>query len=417
MKFLFTAPRFHTNQAPIVKGLTEAGHEVRYFVVFVGATEDHSCCEPLVLKPSKTTVREKRKLAKTKTASEIESAISGHFIPNWRYLEKQILEYRPDVVICRDRTNFTLAVYSICSKHSIPCALYDQSPVYTSERKAEKGSPDNHHTLVLPLFTRVCKKLQKTFSADFQYISKCKRKHGFPKTRISPVKYLVNEFASNSELPVEHSYYIPLVYAPPKVQIGKRAISDDATHFLCVAKFREYKNLPLLLNAFTKIKTVENWKLTIVGQAVNDDEKAYRNELESYILKNGLSSRISLLQNVRYKDMHEVYSANDLLILPSRRETYGMAIVEAMANGLSVIVSDTCGAAFCAQEAGGTVVKANEVDALATAILDSLQNKDCLIERGKKAKEYILRNQSFDCYYHAMANMLKNEFNLSLAEL
>ena len=76
MKFLFTAPRFHTNQVPIVKGLTEMGHEVRFFVVFVGATEDHTDCEPLVLKPSRTTEREKRRQEKKLIPSTVEGVLA-----------------------------------------------------------------------------------------------------------------------------------------------------------------------------------------------------------------------------------------------------------------------------------------------------------------------------------------------------
>ncbi|MCC8146263.1 MAG: hypothetical protein LIO93_07465 [Bacteroidales bacterium] len=64
MRILFTAPRYHTNQVPIVKGLLGKGHEVRYFVVFKGASEEYTFCEPTVLKPSKGMLRQTGKQKK-----------------------------------------------------------------------------------------------------------------------------------------------------------------------------------------------------------------------------------------------------------------------------------------------------------------------------------------------------------------
>ena len=52
MKFLFVAPRFHTNQFPIVKGLIEKGHQVEFFVQYVGMGENHSILKPRLMKKS-----------------------------------------------------------------------------------------------------------------------------------------------------------------------------------------------------------------------------------------------------------------------------------------------------------------------------------------------------------------------------
>lgn len=413
MKFLFTAPRFHTNQAPIVRGLIERGHEVRYFVIYVGATEDHSSCEPLMLKPSKTTIREKKKLAKTKTASEVESAISGRFIPDREYLKKQLLAYRPDVVICRDRTNLTLIVHRICAENGIACVLYDQAPVYPSGLNENHGGTTINNTAE-PLLRRILNRMRRNANPDYRFIKQCKESFGFPKTRMSPVKYMVNHFLSELPSKPEHSYYIPLVYESDAKGSNRLTVSGNAVRFLCVAKFREYKNLPLLVRAFAGVETEDSWQLQIVGQAVNDDETAYRAKLLELIRECGLETRITLISNVEYHDMPTVYQSNDLLILPSRRETYGMAIVEAMANGLSVIASDSCGAAFCVKEAGGTVVRVNDVEDLTGALSNALRNRRALAELGNKAKDYIVKNQSFESYYQSLGKMLADEFQMRL---
>ena len=152
MKILFTAPRYHTNQVPIVRGLKGKGHEVRYFVAFVGATEDHTDCEPLVLKPSRATVREKRRLAKSMSDGDVETIIGGHFIPDYSFLKRAFEAYMPDVAICREKTPLTLCVHALCVQHHIPCILYDQEPYYPLLPETNTGGKAKTK---LPLLSRL----------------------------------------------------------------------------------------------------------------------------------------------------------------------------------------------------------------------------------------------------------------------
>lgn len=72
-------------------------------------------------------------------------------------------------------------------------------------------------------------------------------------------------------------------------------------------------------------------------------------------------------------DVSEMMAAADILLHPARIETTGTVILEALANGLPVIASETCGfAAFVEQADAGAVLKGtyqhgNLMDALAVA--------------------------------------------------
>ena len=51
----------------------------------------------------------------------------------------------------------------------------------------------------------------------------------------------------------------------------------------------------------------------------------------------GLTGRVHFLG--RQQDMHSVYAAADMLVHPTREDTFGMVVLEAMAQGLPVVVS------------------------------------------------------------------------------
>ena len=46
MRFLYVAPRYHTNQVPIIRGLKRKGHEVCFLSQYAGKVEDYSDLTP-----------------------------------------------------------------------------------------------------------------------------------------------------------------------------------------------------------------------------------------------------------------------------------------------------------------------------------------------------------------------------------
>lgn len=410
MKILFTAPRFHTNQVPIVKGLIEKGHEVRYFVAFEGAIEDHRFCQPDVLKPSREMSRQWKKMSRKKSESEVESIVGGRFVPDFALLKEKIKGWQPDFVICRGKMNLTLCVNSICSELHIPCILYDQEPVFVRKSTAERQPNPACST---GLIIRFQTKIKRMLSADQRMLRKLRETTGYPDVRFSPVKYRLSD-QSYDLIQSSRSYYIPLVYEAPDEAESRIYFSQGIINLLMVGKYREYKSIPVLISALEKVKQYDNWHLTIIGQASNRDEIEYKKAVWNQIVRAGIEKRITLRDSCPYEEMRKVYESNDLLILPSKRETYGMAIVEAMAHGLAVICSDTCGAAFCNAEAGGLIVKQGDADALKQAIVSLLDKKEVIRRNGLNSMMYIKNNLSCDVFYSRLSKLLESEFNISM---
>ena len=49
MKILYVAPRYHTNQIPVVEGWLKNGHQVVFVSQVTNDSEDHSALTPIVL--------------------------------------------------------------------------------------------------------------------------------------------------------------------------------------------------------------------------------------------------------------------------------------------------------------------------------------------------------------------------------
>jgi glycosyltransferase involved in cell wall biosynthesis len=94
------------------------------------------------------------------------------------------------------------------------------------------------------------------------------------------------------------------------------------------------KGLPALLDAMALLPS-DIW-LTVVGEG--EQGAAMRQRVQQL----GLSSRIHFLGALRHMDM--AYQAADCLVHPTLEDTYAMVVLEAMAHGLSVVVS---AARFC----------------------------------------------------------------------
>lgn len=405
MRILFTAPRFHTNQVPIAKGLVEKGHEVRFFVAFEGAIEDHTYCQPLVLKPSRYTVREKRRLSKTKSESDAESIIGGHFIPDFSFLKTAFTSFMPDIVICREKTNLTLCVHALCQENGIPCILYDQAPFYPllPERRFKAETTEER-----ALWDRLRIKAERALIPDLVRIASLRRIYGFPETRITPVLYRRLPKSLSASTPSPNSHFIPFVAEQHPETAGRSYRKEGICHFLCVGKFREYKNLKLVPDAANQLKRDGSWRITLIGQVSNRDERQYYEEVCRIIFQYGLDDYIQIKKNVPHWQIGEEYLKHDVFILPSKEEMASVAVLEAMSYGLPVISTDHNGtASYVTDSEAGFVFPTEDAQALAEQMERMMKTE--ISDMGKKALEEVRNKYDFRVCYEKLLSLCHEE--------
>jgi glycosyltransferase involved in cell wall biosynthesis len=107
---------------------------------------------------------------------------------------------------------------------------------------------------------------------------------------------------------------------------------------LSVATLSPGKGHALLVGALASIGR-DDWMLTCVGSATRYPETVAR--VRADIRAAGLEDRIVLTGELRGAALAEQYARADLFVLATLRETYGMAVAEALACGLPVVATRT----------------------------------------------------------------------------
>jgi 1,2-diacylglycerol 3-alpha-glucosyltransferase len=149
------------------------------------------------------------------------------------------------------------------------------------------------------------------------------------------------------------------------------------TYFLVSCRFIPKKNLHKLLEAYNwYVRGCGHapWKLVILG----DGE--LRTSIEEKIIELDLAKLVSLRGFQQYENLPVYYSLASAFVHPSTIEQWGLVVNEAMASGLPVVVSNTCG---CSQdlvrdEVNGFTFDPNSIEDIAkklTAIADMPESK------------------------------------------
>lgn len=111
-------------------------------------------------------------------------------------------------------------------------------------------------------------------------------------------------------------------------------ITSNEIAFVNVGRFKKQKNHRFLIELFEKVHhRLPQSKLFLLG------EGPMQNEIKSLVKKKGLEDSVVFL-GLR-TDVNSMLSAFDLLLFPSFYEGFPIALVEAQANGLPIIYSDS----------------------------------------------------------------------------
>jgi glycosyltransferase involved in cell wall biosynthesis len=139
----------------------------------------------------------------------------------------------------------------------------------------------------------------------------------------------------------------------------------NVVRLLFLSRLHPKKGIPLLLEAVSlRLAAGERLELMIAGSGAPE----YEDELRALAGRLGVAHVVRFVGHVEGEAKRALLADADLFVLPSKQENFGIAVAEALAAGLPVIVSDQVGIADDVRAARAGLVVPLTADALATAI-------------------------------------------------
>ena len=145
-------------------------------------------------------------------------------------------------------------------------------------------------------------------------------------------------------------------------------------HLICVGVISRHKGQDLLVEALADLAD-RDWHCVLAGSLDRDPD--FVEQLRSRITRLGYDRRVRLSGVLTGAELSHAYTTADLLVAPSRMETYGMTVTEAFAHGLPVVATAVGGLpeAFGSTAGGpgpGQLIPPGDPAALAAALGDWL---------------------------------------------
>ncbi len=146
-------------------------------------------------------------------------------------------------------------------------------------------------------------------------------------------------------------------------------LADNPARLVSVANLHEGKGIDLTLAALARLQSegITNWTYRIIGEG---REKLALRKLAADLQ---LADKVTFLGAVRHAQIFDYLCGDDLFVLPSYREAFGIAYLEAMSAGLLTIgVMGQGPSQFISNRENGILVPPRDVEALAAALRDVL---------------------------------------------
>jgi glycosyltransferase involved in cell wall biosynthesis len=192
--------------------------------------------------------------------------------------------------------------------------------------------------------------------------------------RLKPVPWINPNPVDLSE--IEHM--------PPRGTWRKaRGIPDETRLILYLGRIEARKGIDLTLEAFAKIAHLEK---DVVLVLAGPDEDNYVSLLQALCQEYELIDRVIFTGYLDSQTRLAALADADIFVLTSRAENFGVAVVEAMAAGIPVLVSNFVGLAPTIEGSKVGLVTSLDSDDIARKLMQLLASQDLRSAFGRQAR-------------------------------
>lgn len=153
------------------------------------------------------------------------------------------------------------------------------------------------------------------------------------------------------------------------------ADTDYVVYTLCRLSSKEqYKGYDAVIKAIGQLVAKYPQIKYLLAGKYDDVEKA---RLDALIAEHSLQEHVIFTGYIKDEEVTKHYQLGDVFIMPSKGEGFGIVYIEAMACGRNVIAGNADGSKDALRNGElGVILDADNVDAIAIAIADKIDNKE-----------------------------------------
>ncbi len=185
--------------------------------------------------------------------------------------------------------------------------------------------------------------------------------------------------------------FIPMNVGKPEIlpDIRKKFANDDEFIITHISNFRPLKRVKDTILILKKVLKKIKVKLLMVGDGPD------RYATEELCRQEKLTDKVCFLG--KQESIHDILCISDLFLLPSATESFGLAVLEAMAFGIPCITSNAGGLPNVnIHTETGFTLPVGDIQAFAESIELILSDKNKLTQMGQNARKFALENYSSD---------------------
>jgi glycosyltransferase involved in cell wall biosynthesis len=146
-------------------------------------------------------------------------------------------------------------------------------------------------------------------------------------------------------------------------------ISRAGGRLLCVGVVAPHKGQDVLVRALARLTEVSDWTCTFVGSLSTAPD--FVADLKQTVRDEQLATRVSFVGTLAGGALDAAYGRADLVVAPSRTESFGMVVAEALARGIPVVASRVGGIPEALSSSGaGILVPTDDPAALETVLCE-----------------------------------------------
>ncbi len=187
--------------------------------------------------------------------------------------------------------------------------------------------------------------------------------------------------------------------------------ADAATRLLCVATLNPGKGHEILMRSLALLPN-RDWHLTCVGSLTRHPSTA--GQILALVGVLGLERRVLFLGELDATHLAQEYDRADVFVLPTLRETYGMAVAEAIAHELPVVSTTTGAIPELVGDEAGLLLPPGDTEAFTAALGRVLDDPDLRQRMASASARARLRLPSWEQAVETMAAALTSRLSLAV---